>query len=402
LGSDTDGPSVSKLKLDLKEWHDTKTVKIAKVKSKYVCSSFSQVTRAQWLAFCPTMTRHFFKPPAGVKKHWTGTVTTDGISCSWHIRKQHVTLSSDKSTIGGTIDVGSLGLPSPQSRPIYYGTHAKDLFISPLGALNIVSIDPGIVMLIDAVRSHAASPIQLPPPLASDASARAGRRDKLKRKLAERNMTHFSLSNSHWRRECGFVQMQQKNHKLDKKLGLQSAIDDLANHTSRVCTSLAYIQHVESKLRTMDTMKTRMLTTSPRRWSFECYRREQLAVHKLSKDLLTGCTGPTVIVWGNGSFGPSYRGHAPAPNKRLRRQLAKYVHVVLSSEYRSSQRSGCCRVKMTDRPSPRRVTVKQCTKCKTLVSRDVSAACIIHDIFCYQREHQTERLPPFITTNNSC
>ena len=88
------------------------------------------------------------------------------------------------------------------------------------------------------------------------------------------------------------------------------------------------------------------------------------------------------------------------PKAGLRNRLAKYVPIVLSSEYRSSQRSACCHKKMTDRPSPRRVTVKQCTSCKTLVSRDVSAACVIHDIFCYQRDHQTDGLPSFIINNS--
>jgi hypothetical protein len=113
---------------------------------------------------------------------------------------------------------------------------------------------------------------------------------------------------------------------------------------------------------------------------------KQRAAHQLSKDLLLeGCTGPSVVVWGNGGFGPTSHGHASAPNKRLRRLLSKYVPVILSSEYRSSQRSACCHSHLTDRPSPKRVTVKQCTACKTLLSRDVSAACIILDIFEFQR-----------------
>jgi len=36
---------------------------------------------------------------------------------------------------------------------------------------------------------------------------------------------------------------------------------------------------------------------------------------------------------------------------------------------------------MTDRPSKKRVTAKQCVQCKTLLSRDLSAACIILYIF---------------------
>jgi hypothetical protein len=40
------------------------------------------------------------------------------------------------------------------------------------------------------------------------------------------------------------------------------------------------------------------------------------------------------------------------------------------------------------------VTVKQCTSCQTLLSRDVSAACVILDIFEFQRqENKTLSLP---------
>jgi hypothetical protein len=124
---------------------------------------------------------------------------------------------------------------------------------------------------------------------------------------------------------------------------------------------------------------------------------KQLAAHQLNKDLLSGCTVPSLVVWGNGGFGPTSRGHASAPNKRLRRLLSKYVPVILSSEYRSSQRSACCHALLKNRPSPKRVTVKQCVSCNTLLSRDVSAACVILDIFEFQRLHRTKGLPAFIT-----
>ena len=84
-----------------------------------------------------------------------------------------------------------------------------------------------------------------------------------------------------------------------------------------------------------------------------------------------------------GGFGPTSRGHHAAPNKRLRKLLSQYIPIVLSSEYRSSQRSHST---LYNRPSKKRVTVKQCTNCKTLLSRDTSAACIILDIFEYQRK----------------
>jgi hypothetical protein len=46
-----------------------------------------------------------------------------------------------------------------------------------------------------------------------------------------------------------------------------------------------------------------------------------------------------------------------------------------------------------------RVTVKQRTSCKTLLSRDVSAACVILDIFEFefQRQERTTALPAFVS-----
>ena len=57
--------------------------------------------------------------------------------------------------------------------------------------------------------------------------------------------------------------------------------------------------------------------------------------------------------------------------------------------------------KLYNRPSKKRVTVKQCTNCKTLLSRDTSAACIILDIFEYQRKHMTRELPTIFYSNNN-
>ena len=132
-------------------------------------------------------------------------------------------------------------------------------------------------------------------------------------------------------------------------------------------------------------------------------RKEQLAVYKLSKDLFSGCTGPSILVWGNGGFGPASRGHASAPNKGLRRQLSKYIPVIVSSEHLSSQWSACCHSKLDNcqqnRLGKKRVTSKlQCQSCKTLLSRDVSAACVILDIFEFQRQERTTDLPAFVKT----
>ena len=111
----------------------------------------------------------------------------------------------------------------------------------------------------------------------------------------------------------------------------------------------------------------------------------EITTCQLSKDLFLGCTGPSIRIWGDGGFGPTSHGHASA-----RRLLSKYIPVILSSEYLSSQRSACCLSRVNNcrkiKPGMKRVTVKQCTSCQTLLSRDVSAACVILDIFEFQKD----------------
>jgi hypothetical protein len=48
----------------------------------------------------------------------------------------------------------------------------------------------------------------------------------------------------------------------------------------------------------------------------------------------------------------------------------------------------------------KRMTVKQCITCKTLLSRDVSAACVILDIFEHQRQGKDTFFTVYLTTTN--
>jgi hypothetical protein len=36
----------------------------------------------------------------------------------------------------------------------------------------------------------------------------------------------------------------------------------------------------------------------------------------------------TLLVWGNGGFGPTSRGHASAPNRKLQMALSRYLRGV--------------------------------------------------------------------------
>ena len=113
-----------------------------------------------------------------------------------------------------------------------------------------------------------------------------------------------------------------------RRMGLQTAVDDLSQNSSRVSNSDQYLHHLRARLRTLPQMRQFAIANAPCRWGFHCYRKEQLATYQLSQDLLLGRNGPSVIVWGNGGFGPTSSGHASAPNKRLQRLLSKYTEAL--------------------------------------------------------------------------
>ena len=60
------------------------------------------------------------------------------------------------------------------------------------------------------------------------------------------NRTHFSLSNVHWQVVCGRRAATSRRQHLMKKMGLQPAIDELSQHSSRVATSAAYMEHLRA------------------------------------------------------------------------------------------------------------------------------------------------------------
>jgi hypothetical protein len=148
----------------------------------------------------------------------------------------------------------------------------------------------------------------------------------------------FGLSNKQWQFDCGRLHNRERESKLQKRLNLQPVIDALASSSSKTVDD--YQRHVAARIATAPALQRRMQARCPRRWKFESYSQEQRAVEKLSTDLLGGLCN-TLIVWGNGGFGPTSHGHASAPNKKLQNKLAKRCPLVVGSEYRSTKTS-CC------------------------------------------------------------
>ena len=166
-------------------------------------------------------------------------------------------------------------------------------------------MDPGQATLVDAIRSHhdgipASMTLDILP---ANPSKNQKRRHNLEAKLAEKNRTHFSLTNAHWQVTCGRKMAASRSEKLIKTMELQPAIDLLAQHTSKVSTSTEYLYLPPCPIGDHgDHENTKF------------YRKEQLAAHQLSKDLFSGCTGPSLLVWGDGGFGPTFHGSSARTN----------------------------------------------------------------------------------------
>ena len=378
----------------LKEKQEKLQEQAAKLQVKKT-SSKQSISRGQILSHSESIMKQYFRPPS---KYWNGTITTDGVSISWHLTKARADTTRNDQGKTRTIPSTSSKVVKGHEKPVHYGNHGVSCWISNETDIDIISVDPGHETLIDAVREHS---ILQEEKIDNRASSKRGqRRSLLSSKLREKNRSTFSLSNKSWQHQCGRLRMRKKELHLREQLpGMKRAIEDLALSSSKVSTSSEYEKHVSCRLKYMEPMSRRMRCMAPRRWVFECYQKEQLAAKKLCKNLLSGCTDKTLVVWGNGGFGPTSKGHASAPNKKLQRLVSKYIPVIVSSEYGSSQISCCCHEPMSackHKGQTKRVTVKTCTKCHTMLSRDRSAACVIADIFRYQRKLQTLELPSFL------
>ena len=145
-----------------------------------------------------------------------------------------------------------------------------------------------------------------------------------------------------------------------------------------------------------------MSLRNKRRWKMEAYSTEQRAVEKLSTQLLEHASPQVIVVWGNGGFPPTSKGHASAPNKKLRRCLSRKMPILVVSEHNTSKRACCCTRAPLDLDNcrrstyKRRTTVKKCPRCKTLLGRDMNAAVNISKMFLHQVRSSSKTLAPHL------
>jgi hypothetical protein len=155
----------------------------------------------------------------------------------------------------------------------------------------------------------------------------------------------FKLTNRQWAHDTGRLASRQKTQRLHENIKLQPAINILSKATSKTSSLEAYLLHATARMRTSPAFIKLMRIKCTSRWKFETYQKEQRAVKKLNADLLGGMSPTnTLVVWENGGFGPTSKGHDSAPNKRLRYLLSRYMPIVMGTEYKTSKLSCCCHI----------------------------------------------------------
>lgn len=292
--------------------------------------------------------------------------------------------------------------------PGSYGLHGKDVLCELDPKTTIIAVDPGHASILSLVRFHPRPPDgrdveekERDSVRRNNKGQKARRKDTRDKTFAELGLSAYDLKNTVWRSMNGNMKYTQRTRAQDQRLKMESPIFELSVASSRVPRSSDYLLHTTARLKTAKAFEKVMGLKNRRRWKFDSYRDGQRAVHKLTTAILSGVEDKNnaIVAWGNGSFGPTSRGHASAPNKGLRKSLCRFLPIVLVDEHKTSRKSCCCQADVLSLRTPeykKRTTVLQCDSCQRLLGRDVCAAVNIGNVFKHQVRTQDATLPSYL------
>ena len=345
----------------------------------------------RWASIAPIIFDRLFDVPKRLRNIITRTVTTDGVSASWHCKKsKQIPAKRQQDAEPKVID------RIPVSGQL--GTHGVDCLLTSKALRNatVIAVDPGHASLISAVRLHKVMvPLKIPQRPTSRQMALLEKKQQLK-------MTSYELKNTTWRDMNGSRRLLDKIQSQFNQRGMKSAIELLAGTKRFTVDPRVYMDHINARLESSFKFIEIMSLRNKRRWKMEAYSTEQRAVEKLSTQLLEHASPQVIVVWGNGGFPPTSKGHASAPNKKLRRCLSRKMPILVVSEHNTSKRACCCTRAPLDLDNcrrssyKRRTTVKKCPRCKTLLGRDMNAAVNISKMFLHQVRSSSKTLAPHL------
>ena len=336
-----------------------------------------------------------------IPKDFTGTITTDGITCRWHIKNTRNITDTKKRKL---IDNGHKCSKSAHAVKTicnlenkHYGVHGVDFFLDGNVNCNLISVDPGHANIIMSIKK----PVKDKSCVSENNeryvdTKRAKQRYSKHRKQTSLGIFEYKLTNKNWRRLNGSEVLCKRIEQRTNRMGMSSIFEDLQHFDKRSSKPVEYLSYTNKILSYLPIFNHVLSHINTRRWKFEAFKREQHAVEKLCMNLLknTNSKYQSLVVWGNGGFGPTSKGHASSPNKKLQKQISHRIPLCTSTEYLSSKRSCCCRSSVMTNISHngRRASVFFCMQCNGILSRDTSAAINIMNSFEFQRKTKSSEL----------
>ena len=254
------------------------------------------------------------------------------------------------------------GPPEPTKQTINIAEKSRGVFhydkevlfaADPTIAKFGISVDPGHANVIVARRPFdVVDPAVERQKLQTAAVARGGRPSKRgRRRLARVTKQHaaeesiYTLTNSKYHQMAGMTAARLKREGWRRQDGLTEidrrlSQDGVRKNTFNRQEYRRYCALVSSTWKRLFDHAFRPKQTKLR---FATYQAQQRAFHKVALDLagskpLSQC----FLIWGDGGFGPTSKGHDSAPNKKLYHALSQYMPVVISSEWGTSKYSFCC------------------------------------------------------------
>ena len=213
----------------------------------------------------------------------------------------------------------------------------------------LISVDPGHRDLICGVRhgdcseENHESIISLPPPTSCKGKLKRARQQR----EAEAHQSVYKLSNKRYYDMCGFTAANASRHAWRGKAGL-SANDlylsqNVATCSSRTWHPNVYSSYVQFICSRWQQLWEEVSQAKYQKLRFRVFQRQERAYHTIAHEISHGRPRDTMLLWGAGSFGPTSKGHAAAPNKKLRKKLCDCgLEIALVDEWGTTKHTACC------------------------------------------------------------
>ena len=311
---------------------------------------------------------------------FSGSLTTNLTQVSWSIYKQ------EPKQIKGTKKAKlsrrppkkpkDSNVPSKAANDIHPGhyIHGEDFFIKnhDKGERRILFIDPGHANLMSGVFDDG---------------------DGFDAKTAKR----WHLTNARYQTETGQRSRQLKSQRLrDSDLSFQYACEDLAEHSSKTWDPIVYLEHMMCYARHWDTLFDHAFQPYQRNFRQASFQAKQRIIAKIATELTKG-DKRTIVVVGNGVKSATSRGYDAAPGKGLRKQLSRYIPIIMTPEAYTSCTTSCCGTEVvkgrhdcrSDKSGYRIRGLVHCGKCGSTLDRDHTTALNIRKLYLHHAQTRT-------------